>query len=179
MAFGTLPKLIRYEYVDASGNLRLDGSANITALNTVVTLQPTSMISINKQWINGTVGIGGNNDQLLIRVGTANTAGNTIYASDLDDVYNGVLTVPNGYIGYLTNINVFSPSPCFFNIMKWDEFGIRSNTYTFYNTSNQHFASGYNGSLGGIYTAGESIGIQKVSAVGASIAGGTFVLEPI
>jgi hypothetical protein len=175
MSSGTVPKNIRFEYVDGSGNLRLDGSANITALNTVVTLG-TNIISINKQWINGSVGTA---DQLLIRVGTANTTVNTIASSDIDDVYNGVITVPNGYIGYLTNMSVFSPTGCWFNIMKWDENSIRSNTYGFLNSANQHFASGYNGSLGGIYTAGESIAIQRVTAAGACLAIGMFVLEPI
>jgi hypothetical protein len=173
---GTVPKLIRYEYVDASGNLRLDGSANITATNTVVTLQPTSMISINKHWMAGSVGI---SDQLVIRMGTLNNTAYTICHSDVDDYNNGVVTVPNGYIGYLTNISVYSPAAAFMAVVKWDENSYRSVTYPFYNASQQNFSSGFNGSLGGIYTAGESIGFSRITTVGASICNGMFTLEPI
>jgi hypothetical protein len=173
---GTVPKLIRYEYVDASGNLRLDGSANITALNTVVTLQPTNMISVNKHWMAGSVGTA---DQLVIRVGTVNAAGSTICHSDVDDYNNGVVTVPNGYIGYLTNISMFTPSQCFLAVVKWDVDSYRSVSYPFYNTSNQNIVAGFNGSLGGIYTAGESIAFSRITPMGASICNGMFTLEPI
>jgi hypothetical protein len=173
---GTVPKLIRYEYVDTSGNLRLDGSANITALNTVVTLQPTSMISINKHWMAGSVGA---SDQVVIRFGTTNTSAHTICHSDVDDYNNGVITVPNGYIGYLTNIGIFTPSAAFLAVVKWDENSYRSVSYPFYSPANATFSSGYNGSFGGIYTAGESIAFSRISAIGASIAVGMFVLEPI
>jgi hypothetical protein len=118
-------------------------------------------------------------DQVLIRVGLSNNAANTIASSDIDDTYNGVLTVPNGYIGYLTSISVFTPSQGWINVMKWDTTSALSTTYQFYNTSNQHFSSGFNGSIGGIYTAGESIALQRVTALGASVACGMFTLEPI
>jgi hypothetical protein len=173
---GFVPRTINYHYVDTSGNLQTNGTALITALNTPVTLSPASMISINKHWMVGNVGT---SDQLVIRFGTTNTSANTICHSDVDDYNNGVITVPNGYIGYLTNIGQFSPAVCFFGVVKWDENSYRSITYPFYNSSQQSFSSGYNGSLGGIYTAGESIAFSRITAMGASIAVGMFVLEPI
>jgi len=170
------PKTIRYEYVNSDGVLKTDGSISISAVNTVVNLTPSSIISVNKHWIAGTVG---STDQVVIRFGTTNTVANTICHSDVDDYNNGVITVPNGYIGYLTNIGPFSPTACFFGVIKWDENSYRSVSYPFYNQSNTDISSGYNGSLGGIYTAGESIAFSRITAMGASIAVGMFVLEPI
>ena len=173
---GSINRIINYHYVDTDGVLKTDGTALLTALNTPVTLSPATMISINKHWMVGSVGA---NDQVVIRFGTTNTPANTICHTDVDDYNNGVITVPNGYIGYLTNIGQFSPTGCFFNVVKWDVDSYRSVTYPFYNASQQSFTSGHNGSLGGIYTAGESIAFCRVTAMGASIAVGMFVLEPI
>jgi D-ribose pyranose/furanose isomerase RbsD len=173
---GSINRIINYHYVNTEGVLKTDGTALLTALNTPVTLSPATMISINKHWMVGTVGA---SDQVVIRFGTTNTAANTICHSDVDDYNNGVITVPNGYIGYLTNIGQYSPTGCFFSVVKWDVDSWRSVTYPFYNASQQSFTSGHNGSLGGIYTAGESIAFSRVTAMGASIAVGMFVLEPI
>jgi hypothetical protein len=173
---GSINRIINYHYVNTDGVLKTDGTALLTALNTPVTLSPATMISINKHWMVGSVGA---SDQVVIRMGTLNNAAYTICHSDVDDYNNGVITVPNGYIGYLTNINVFSPSTCFFGVVKWDVDSYRSVTYPFYNQTNQNFSSGYNGSLGGIYTAGESIAFSRITAQGATIANGMFVLEPI
>ena len=115
---------------------------------------------------------------MLIRVGTGNTAVNTIATSDVNDYYNGVITVPNGYIGYLTNFSMFSPAPAYYFVLKWDVNGVRSMGYIHYNGANTSQVSGSNGSFGGIYTAGESIAFGK-SATGASLVCGNFVLEPI
>jgi hypothetical protein len=73
----------------------------------------------------------------------------------------------------------FTPTACFMSVVKWDVDSYRSVTYPFYNPSNSNISSGSNGSLGGIYTAGESIAFCRGTAMGASIAVGMFVLEPI
>ena len=115
---------------------------------------------------------------MVIRIGTANNSANTIASADVDDYYNGVITVPNGYIGYLTNFSLFTPSPAFVFVLKWDALGNRSVVFNHYNSANAPIPSGANGSIGGIFTAGESIAFGK-SAVGASVMCGNFVLEPI
>ena len=177
MTAGTVPRVIRYEYVDASGNLRLDGSANITTLNTPVTLG-TNIISVNKQWMTGSVG---STDALSIRV-QSNLLVNTLNRTAVDDYANGVFTVPNGYIGYLVNMNMYFPATGWMAIVKWDANSSRSITYSMFNPGNASVSNvlgGDNGSLGGIYTAGESFAFSRLSAMGASLIGGTFVLEPV
>jgi hypothetical protein len=171
---GSVPRTIKYHYVDYNGDLQTNGTATFTVLNTLVTLLP-DMISINKFWIDGVVGL---SEQVLIRVGTGNTAGNTIASADNNDYYNGVITVPNGYIGYLTQFSMYSPSPIWFQVQKWDETSIRSVVYSHLNSANAPVSSGYNGSIGMILTAGESVCFSK-DASGASTICGNIVLEPI
>jgi hypothetical protein len=172
---GGVPRTIRYHYIDSLGDLKTDGSITINALNTVVNLTPTNMISVNKFWINGTVQA---SEQVLIRVGTSNTPANTIASADYNDYYNGVITVPNGYIGYLSQFSLYTPSGMFVYVNKWDENSIRSLVYTHFNGANAAVSSGFNGSIGMILTAGESIAFAK-GAGGAGIICGNFVLEPI
>jgi hypothetical protein len=63
-------------------------------------------------------------------------------------------------------------------VIKWDENSIRTVVYTHFNGGNVPVCSGSNGSIGGIFTAGESIAFAKSSG-GASIVCGNFILEPI
>jgi hypothetical protein len=171
---GSVPRTIKFHYVDYNGDLQTNGTATFTTLNTVVTLLP-NMISINKFWIDGDVGA---SEQVLIRVGTGNTAVNTIASADYNDYYNGVITVPNGYIGYLSQFSLYTPGATWVCVVKWDENSIRSVVYNHFNGANAPVSSGFNGSIGGIFTAGESIAFQR-GAVGASTICGNFVLEPI
>ena len=168
------PRNLRYHYVDSLGDLKTDGSITINA-TTAVTLLPLNIISVNKFWINGSVGL---SEQVLIRVGAANTAINTIASADNNDYYNGVVTIPNGYIGYLSQFSVYSPSAIWFQVQKWDETSIRSVVYSHFNGANAPVCSGANGSIGMIFTAGESVCFSK-DASGSSTVTGNIVLEPI
>jgi hypothetical protein len=176
MAIGSaVPRTIKYHYINSLGDLKTDGSITINNTNTVVNLTPSNIISVNKHWIDGVVGT---TEQVLIRVGTVNAAGSTIASADFDDYYNGVITVPNGYIGYLTQFSPFTPTAMYIYVYKWDETSIRTMVYNHYNGGNVPVCSGSNGSIGGIFTAGESIAFGK-SGGGASVVCGNFVLEPI
>jgi len=168
------PRTLKYHYVDSLGVLRTDGSISVNN-STNTNLTPSTIISINKFWIDGAVGL---NEQVLIRVGAANTAINTIASADNNDYYNGVVTIPNGYIGYLSQFSMYSPTAIWFQVQKWDENSIRSVVYTHHNAANQGIASGANGSIGMILTAGESVCFSK-DASGSSTITGNIVLEPI
>jgi hypothetical protein len=169
------PRTLKYHYVDSLGDLKTDGSITIST-TAVTNLTPSNIISINKYWINGDVGI---SEQALIRVGNLNNnAIFTIASTDYNDYYNGVITCPNGYIMYLTQFSIFTPSPMYMYVIKWDENSIRSVVYTHFNSANAPVCSGSNGSIGGIFTAGESIAFAKGFG-GASIITGNVVLEPI
>jgi hypothetical protein len=168
------PRTLRYHYVNSLGDLKTDGSISVNN-STNTNLTPSNIISINKFWIDGAVGL---NEQVLIRVGTVNNAAFTIYSADFDDYYNGVITVPNGYIGYLTQFSPLTPTAMYLYVYKWDENSNRTMVYNHFNGGNVPVCSGSNGSIGGIFTAGESIAFGK-SGGGASIYCGNFVLEPI
>jgi hypothetical protein len=170
----TTSRTLKYHYVNNLGDLKTDGSITISTTANV-NLTPSNIISINKFWIEGVIGL---TEQALIRVGTGNTAINTIASTDNNDYYNGVITVPNGYIGYLTQFSVYSPSAIWFQVQKWDENSNRIVVYSHLNGANAPVQSGYNGSIGMIFTAGESIAFSK-DASGASTICGNFVLEPI
>ena len=170
-----VPRTLKYHYVDSDGVLQTNGSVLMSATNTVYSLG-TNIISINKHWQEGSLGT---NDAYLIRIGSFNTPLNTVGSADVDDYYNGILTVPNGYIGYLTNFNALSPTATFFSVVKWDENGNRYITWSANNVSTSSQQSGHNGSLGGIFTAGESIAIVRNAALASSVGGGMFILEPI
>jgi hypothetical protein len=171
----TTSRTLKYHYVDSLGDLKTDGSITIST-TAVTNLTPSNIISINKYWINGDVGI---SEQALIRVGNLNNnAIFTIASTDYNDYYNGVITCPNGYIMYLTQFSIFTPSPMYMYVIKWDENSIRSVVYTHFNSANAPVCSGSNGSIGGIFTAGESIAFAKGFG-GASIITGNVVLEPI
>jgi len=175
VAGSAVPRTLKYHYVNNLGELKTDGSVVMSATNTPYSLG-TNIVTINKHWQDGSLG---QNDSYHIRIGIANSVGNTIAGADYDDYYNGMITVPNGYIGYLTNYNVWTPAQAWMSTLKWEADGNRYISWTSYNTVNQPHQSGHNGSIGGIYYPGETIGMTRSTAMAGGVAGGMFVLEPI
>jgi hypothetical protein len=95
-----------------------------------------------------------------------------------NETLNGVITVPNGYVGYLTNMNVLNNTGTYIIVFKWDVNGVRSTQYQYFNSANANLTSGYNGNLG-YFTAGESITAGHTGTSSGAIMYGTFVLEKI
>ena len=171
-----VPKTIKYHYTDTNGNLQTDGSVSITGLN-IHTLIGNNRMSINKAWIVSPAAT----DVLHVRVGNTSvaTATTTVCTSKIDEQYNGIITVPTGYIGYLSAANVYSPTPSWMGTLKWEEDGSRNVSWLAYNTGNQVHTGGYGGSIGGIYYPGETIGLARFTSMVGGAMGGMFVLEPI
>ena len=180
MTSGVVPKTVRFHYTDANGNLQTNGSITINELNINTVLASMSVnpiMSVNRVWIVNPAAT----DVLHVRVGNTffAIAANTICTSKIDEQYNGIITVPNGYIGYLSAVNTYSPSASWMGTLKWEEDGSRTVSWLAYNTGNQVHTGGYGGSIGGIYYPGETIGMARFISMAGGAMGGMFVLEPI
>jgi len=109
-------------------------------------------------------------------VGSTTNTGHTLYISpdtntnrgicciNISNYGIGVFTIPNGYIGYISSVNAGFNADSNLILVKWDVNGVRQVVYKFSLTTstsspsfNLSISSGYEGSLGGIFTAGESV----------------------
>ena len=109
-------------------------------------------------------------------VGSSTNTGYTLYISpdtntnrgicciNISNYGIGVFTIPNGYIGYISSVNAGFNADSNLILVKWDVNGVRQVVYKFSLTTstsspsfNLSISSGYEGSLGGLFTAGESV----------------------
>ena len=170
---GSTPKTIIYDYVNALGNLVPDATATLTT--TASQIGPTNgIISINRFRFLVSFGT----SDVLYLIPGSSTKSNSMAGGSFSETLNGVITVPNGYVGYLTSINVYNNTAAYICVFKWDINGIRSTPYTYFNNTNANITSGFNGNLG-FFTAGESFALGHANAAGGANSYGTFVLEAI
>jgi len=156
-----------YQYIDGSGNISQVDSVAISgtpiSLGTFVSLLSFRLTNA----ITGTQKL-----QIGLASDIENLRKTSLYSEDINQKCQAVFTIPNGYIGYISNLVSNVPTTTNVNINKWTAAGVRSTVWRATNASNMYLSSGYEGTLGGVFNAGESIafGIQTAAA-GKSVFG--------
>jgi hypothetical protein len=122
-------------------------------------------------------------------VNTANTlyispvtnTNRSICSSNLANYGVGVFTIPNGYIGYITAITAGYATAGSVIMVKWDVNGIRQVVYkvNVETSLNIVVSAGYEGMLGGIFTAGESIAFTNNLGTAGKLVQASITLRPI
>jgi hypothetical protein len=162
------PKVLKYDYIDLSGNLITTGSVTV---NSSTSTNLGDIVSIANFRLEQTLGL-----SEAVYIGVTNTNLTTLrqtsfYAEHINHKLISVFTIPNGYIGRVTSVNGWSNGSTNISIIKWSTTGVRSTLFKYNNQVGQvHLASGFEGCLGGILVAGETIAF----AVQGGVVGGKY-----
>jgi len=160
--------ILTYDYVNSTGDLVQNQTYTLTTTHSIL----VNCVSINKWSINTTLGSGE-----TVYISYNSVLANALAGGTFPDYYNGVITVPNGYIGYLTQYSCLVGTPLNIFILKWDVNGNRVPIYVNYNSTNLSQVG--SPIIGTILTAGESIAVGRTVASTQSYFYGNFVLEAI
>jgi hypothetical protein len=97
---------------------------------------------------------------------TTNT-NRSICSSNIANYGIGTFTIPNGYIGYISALTADYSASGSLVLAKWNVNGVRQVAYKFMvgSTTNLVVSAGYEGTLGGIFTAGETLAFYSSSAI--------------
>ena len=161
------------DYVDSEGEL-VENAGPYTFNNTTYYTLP-SMIAPIKFRLTTNLAAG----QAVYISTTANSSVTAVAGQDQNQYCIGTFTVPNGYIGYISHLTSTVAAATNIQIVKWDVNGIRSVVYRFNNTGNADFSSGYEGSLGGIFYAGETVAFSNQTAVAGKSCFANMILKSI
>jgi hypothetical protein len=162
LSLGTPSTLMYIDYIDSNGDLVEDNVNGYTLVGTDTSTNWTLLTSM----------IGG-----PIKIRTSTTIGDTVntarylYISPVTNTNRAIchtsigyysiatFTIPNGYIGYINNLTADFSTAGILILVKWDVNGIRSAVYRIGITStlNISVSSGYEGSIGGVFVAGETL----------------------
>lgn len=152
---GTPTTTLTYDYVNSSGDLVENATASVS--NTAWTTLATS-VSIIKFTTSTTIGSVLDSTQSL-SISPATDTNKSICHSSIANYGVAVFTIPNGYIGYITAITAGYSTAGSLIMVKWDVNGVRQPIYkvNIETSLNIVIPAGYEGMIGGIFTAGESI----------------------
>ena len=173
-------RTVNYEYVDASGNIG-NGTKDLS-INTWTQLPLQSGSNGNfliNKW-SQSINTSSATAQLYITHTTNNTA-YSAFGGYLQDNYNSLFTVPNGYVACVTNVMFYSNAADDYLLMlRWSAAGLRDNAYYWTNAKyiNQNYAGEFGG-VGVVYTAGETIAFATLNTASYKDFSATVQLMPV
>jgi len=170
---GGTDRVAYIDYVNSSGNLvENDGPYTFNSA-TYATLP--NMIAPIKFRLTSNLAAG---QAVYISI-AANSSVSAVAGQDQNQYCIGTFTVPNGYIGYISHLNSNVSATTNIQIVKWDVNGIRSVVYRFNNTGNADHTAGYEGGLGGIFYAGETVAFSNQSTAAGKSCFANMILKSI
>lgn len=181
---GGAPSCLLYiDYVNSSGDL-VENAGAYTVVNTTTTLNWTTLPSMigppikfrTSANIGNTVNTG-----YVLYISPVTNTNRAICHSSIANYGIGVFTIPNGYIGYISAITAGYSTAGSLIMVKWDVNGIRQVVYKINigSTLNIVVSAGYEGMLGGIFVAGESIAFTNNLATTNKLVQASITLRPI
>jgi len=172
-AVGT--KNIIVDYVDASGYIQTSISNPINGTT------PTSLVTgkcILDFRLSSTIASG---DALYI--GTSNNVTTlkqtSVYYEDINQKLVGAITIPNDYIGYITNLTSQTTTSSNITLNRWNSSLVKSAVWRVNNQGNIYINSGDEGTLGGVFTAGDTLVFSAQSASAGKSVVANLVLKSI
>jgi hypothetical protein len=103
----------------------------------------------------------------------------SLYYEDINQKLVGAITIPNGYIGYITNLTSQANTATNITLNRWTSLGVKSAVWRANNQGTIYINSGYEGTLGGIFTAGDTLAFSAQSAVTGKSVIANLVLKSI
>jgi hypothetical protein len=178
---GTPNTNLYIDYIDNSGNL-IEDAGPYAIVATLATTLPTMIGGPIKFRTSTTIGSIANSSH-SVYISAINGGDTTRVLGHLSIANYGIaiFTIPSGYIGYITNITAAFSTAGSLLMVKWNSAGIRQIAYkcNVENTLNISISAGYDGMIGGIFTAGESIGFSHNLATTNKIVQASVLLRPI
>jgi hypothetical protein len=167
-------KNLTIDYVDASGDIVTSSiDINGTTVTSLGTFKSILDFRLSSTIVSG--------DQLFI--GTANNVTTlkerSLYYEDINQKLVGAVTIPNGYIGYITNLTSQTNTASNITLNRWNSLGVKSAVWRVTNTGNIYINSGYDGTLGGIFNAGDTLAFSAQTAVAGKSVIANLVLKSI
>jgi len=156
-AYSSTARTINYEYVDNTG--AIGNHSVVLPVNTWTLMNKEGNVAgtflVNK-WT--TTSINSPNNVYISYLSSNN--GGSAFGGNSGGNFNSIFTVPTGYVATISNITFYSQISDYPAILKWDAQGNRSVVY-YWITNTQFFTETYSNpycGVGGIFTAGETIG---------------------
>ena len=167
---------ITVDYVDSSGNIQTTSQPITINASTAVELVTGKCIldfRLSSSFASGeTLFIGASSNVTALKQ-------SSLYYEDINQKLIGAITIPNGYIGYITNLTSQVASASNIALNRWNSSGIRSAVWRVNNQGNIYINSGYEGALGGIFNAGDTLAFSAQSAVASKSVIANLVLKSI
>jgi len=166
---------ITFDYVDSSGNIQTTTVDNINSSTTISlgTFKSILDFRLSSGIVSGET----------LYIGTSGVVSTlkerSVYYEDINQKLIGAITIPTGYIGYITNLTSQVASASNITLNRWNSSGIRSAVWRVNNQGNVNINSGYEGALGGIFTAGDTLAFSAQSAVASKSIVSNLVLKSI
>ena len=184
LSAGTPSTLMYIDYINSSGDLVEDNVNAYTLIGTDTssnwTLLP-SMIGPPIKFRTSTA-IGDTvNTGYGLYISPVTNRNRSICHSSIANYGIGVFTIPNGYIGYITSIIAGYATAGSIIMVKWDVNGVRQVVHKL-NTENAlaiTVSAGYEGTLGGIFVAGESIAFTNNLTTAGKLVQASITLRKI
>jgi predicted nucleic acid-binding Zn-ribbon protein len=176
---GTPTTNLYIDYVDSSGDLVEDAGPYSVVAGSFTTL-PT-MISVLKFRTTTTIGSIANAAHSLRISPDSNTNRSTSYADITAGIQTSIFTIPNGYEAFITNIKAEYGAVGNLSLMKWAADGVRSCIYrtSVPATNGLNISSGYEGDIGGVFVAGESLAFTSFDAIASKTVSCCITLRKI
>ena len=170
---GGTDRVAYIDYVNSSGDL-IENAGPYT-FNSVTYATLPNMIAPIKFRLTTNLAAG---QAVYISI-AANSSVSAVAGEDQNQYCIGTFTVPNGYIGYISHLNSNVSATTNIQIVKWNVDGIRSVVYRFNNTGNANHTAGYEGGLGGIFYAGETVAFSNQSTAAGKSCFANMILKSI
>jgi hypothetical protein len=166
---------ITFDYVDSSGNIQTTTAENINSSTTISLGTFKSILDFRLS--SGIV------SSEILYIGTSSVVTTlkerSVYYEDINQKLVGAITIPNGYIGYITNLTSQTASASNITLNRWNSSGVKSAVWRVNNQGNVNINSGYDGTLGGIFNAGDTLAFSAQSAVAGKSVIANLVLKSI
>jgi hypothetical protein len=180
---GTPSTLLYIDYVNSSGNLvENEGGFTLVATDNTTnwTLLPSMIGTPIKFRTSTAIGDTVNTGYGLF-ISPVTNRNRSICHSSIANYGIGVFTIPNGYIGYITSLTAGYATAGSVIMVKWNVDGIRHVVYkiNIETSLNIVVSSGFEGTLGGIFVAGESIAFTNNLGTSAKLVQASITLKPI
>ena len=152
---------ITFDYVDSSGNIQTTTAENINSSTTISlgTFKSILDFRLSSGIVSGET----------LYIGTSSVVNTlkerSVYYEDINQKLVGAITIPTDYIGYITNLTSQVASASNITLNRWNSSGIKSAVWRVNNQSTIYINSGYEGTLGGIFNAGDTLAFSAQSAV--------------
>jgi hypothetical protein len=173
-------KNITVNYVDASGYLAISDSIPINGTTATSLGLFKSILDFS---LSSTIESG---DALFIGTSSNVTTlkQTSLYYEDINQKLIGAVTIPNGYVGYITNLTSQTNTASNITLNRWTPVpfltpSVRTSVWRVRNEGNIYVSSGYEGALGGILTAGDTLAFSAQTASAGKSVIANLVLKSI